>query len=139
VYKNGIGVGSRTAEPSGRDGLGTSVGCPSTLKPFILQPVPGSIPMRVVAFAPGGGITSPRVLRLGETDCNVELCLKGGRNMKLTHLVLSVFIVFMASSASAQETAAPNISSTSVQGSRVDLNEFKGEKNVLVVFYRMHT
>ena len=65
--------------------------------------------------------------------------MKGGRNMKLTYLVVSVFILFTACSASSQETAAPNISGTSVQGSRVDLNELNGEKNVLVVFYRMHT
>ena len=60
--------------------------------------------------------------------------------MKLTmYLTVSVFLLFTALSASSQENAAPNISGTSVQGTEVDLNEFKGEKNVLVVFYRMHT
>ncbi len=60
--------------------------------------------------------------------------------MKLTtYLAVPVFILFTALSASSQETSAPNISGTSVQGSQVDLNEFNGEKNVLVVFYRMHT
>ncbi len=60
--------------------------------------------------------------------------------MKLTtYLAVPVFILFTALSASSQETSAPNISGTSVQGSQVDLNEFNGAKNVLVVFYRMHT
>ncbi len=60
--------------------------------------------------------------------------------MKLTtYLAVPVFILFTALSASSQKTSAPNISGTSVQGSQVDLNEFNGEKNVLVVFYRMHT
>ena len=60
--------------------------------------------------------------------------------MKLTtYLAVPVFILFTAVSASSQETSAPSISGTSVQGGRVDLNEFNGEKNVLVVFYRMHT
>ena len=60
--------------------------------------------------------------------------------MKLaTYLAVPVFILFTAFSASSQETSAPNVSGTSVQGSEVDLNEFNGEKNVLVVFYRMHT
>ena len=61
-------------------------------------------------------------------------------NMKLTtYLAVAVFILVAACSASAQESSAQNISGTSVQGSEVDLNEFNGEKNVLVVFYRMHT
>jgi peroxiredoxin len=60
--------------------------------------------------------------------------------MKLqTYLAVSVILLFTALSASSQENPAPNISGTSVQGTEVDLNEFKGEKNVLVVFYRMHT
>ena len=41
--------------------------------------------------------------------------------------------------ASSQEVVAPSITGTSVQGNEVDLNDFKGDKNVLVVFYRMHT
>ena len=60
--------------------------------------------------------------------------------MKLaTYLAVPVIILFTALSASSQETSAPNVSGTSVQGSEVDLTEFNGEKNVLVVFYRMHT
>ncbi len=60
--------------------------------------------------------------------------------MKLTpYLAVPAFLLFTALSASSQENLAPNVSGTSVQGSEVDLNEFKGEKNVLVVFYRMHT
>ena len=60
--------------------------------------------------------------------------------MKLTkHFVVFLFLLVTASSASSQETPAPNISGTSVQGTEIDLGEFKGEKNVLVVFYRMHT
>ena len=42
-------------------------------------------------------------------------------------------------SASSQEMPAPNISGMSVQGGEVSLSEFKGDKNILVVFYRMHT
>ena len=60
--------------------------------------------------------------------------------MKLTrYFAVPVFLLFTASSGSSQETPAPNISGTSVQGSEVNLSEFKGDKNVLVVFYRMHT
>ena len=60
--------------------------------------------------------------------------------MKVTmYLAVPVFILFTACSASSQETSAPNISGTSVQGDQVDLHEFNGEKNVLLVFYRMHT
>ena len=60
--------------------------------------------------------------------------------MKLImYLAVPVVILFTAFSASSQETSAPNVSGTSVQGSEVDLNEFNGEKNVLLVFYRMHT
>ncbi len=60
--------------------------------------------------------------------------------MKLTrYFAVPLFLLFTASSASSQETPAPNISGTSVQGTEIDLSEFKGDKNVLVVFYRMHT
>ncbi len=38
----------------------------------------------------------------------------------------------------AQERVAPNIIGMAVQGTSVNLEHFKGEKNVLVVFYRMH-
>ena len=56
-----------------------------------------------------------------------------------TYLALPVFLLATALSASSQETPAPNIAGTSVQGAEVDLSEFKGQKNVLAVFYRMHT
>ncbi len=53
--------------------------------------------------------------------------------------IFLLFILITALPASSQEVVAPNITGTSVQGSEVDLNDFKGDKNVLVVFYRMHT
>ena len=60
--------------------------------------------------------------------------------MKLTTcLAVPIFLLITALSASPQEIPAPNIAGTSVQGGEVDLDEFKGEKSVLVVFYRMHT
>ena len=62
------------------------------------------------------------------------------RTMKLTrYLAIPVFLLTAAFSVSSQEILAPNVSGTSVQGGEVDLSEFKGAKNVLVVFYRMHT
>ena len=60
--------------------------------------------------------------------------------MKLTrHLAVPICLLLTEFSASRQEVLAQNISGTSVQSSEVDLNDFKGNKNVLVVFYRMHT
>ena len=60
--------------------------------------------------------------------------------MKLTrYLAVPFFLLCTASFAAAQEFLAPNISGVSVQGSEVDLKDFRGDKNVLVVFYRMHT
>ena len=60
--------------------------------------------------------------------------------MKLTrHLAVPICLLLTELSASRQEVLAQNISGTSVQSSEVDLNDFKGNKNVLVVFYRMHT
>ena len=60
--------------------------------------------------------------------------------MKRTrYLAIPICLLLTAFSASRQEVLAPNISGTSVQGSEVNLNDFKGNKNVLVVFYRMHT
>jgi len=53
--------------------------------------------------------------------------------------IFLLFILITALPASPQEVVAPSITGTSVQGSEVDLNDFKGDKNVLVVFYRMHT
>ncbi len=41
--------------------------------------------------------------------------------------------------AAAQEREAPGITGMAVQGTSVNLEYFKGEKNVLVIFYRMHT
>jgi len=38
----------------------------------------------------------------------------------------------------AQDIPAPNISGMAAQGVSVNLNFFRGDKNVLVVFYRMH-
>lgn len=53
--------------------------------------------------------------------------------------IFLLFILVTAVPASSQEAVAPSITGTSVQGSEVDLSDFKGDKNVLVVFYRMHT
>ena len=67
------------------------------------------------------------------------LFLKGLKTMTLTTYVALPVLLMTALSASSQDAPAPNISGTSVQGREVDLDEFKDEKNVLVVFYRMHT
>ena len=56
-----------------------------------------------------------------------------------TILVVPLCLLITVLSASSQEIPAPNIAGTSVQGGEVNLDEFKGEKNVLVVFYRTHT
>ena len=56
-----------------------------------------------------------------------------------TNLVVPLCLLITVLSASSQEIPAPNIAGTSVQGGEVNLDEFKGEKNVLVVFYRTHT
>ena len=37
-----------------------------------------------------------------------------------------------------QDRIAPDISGMAVQGKSVNLEHFKGRKNVLLVFYRMH-
>jgi len=52
--------------------------------------------------------------------------------------IAAIMFVLMALPGVAQDIAAPNISGMSVQGMTVNLNYFRGDKNVLVVFYRMH-
>ena len=60
--------------------------------------------------------------------------------MKNAKMLLVLFLLlFTMRSVSAQEVAAPNISGMSVRGATVDLKQFRGDKNVLVLFYRMHT
>ena len=61
-----------------------------------------------------------------------------GYMQRRAYVAVPLFLLSTAFAAWSQEIA-PNVSGTSVQGSAVDLNEFKGEKNVLLVFYRMHT
>lgn len=56
-----------------------------------------------------------------------------------SYLAVPLFLLSTAFVAWSQESAVPNLSGKSVQGSAVDLSAFKGEKNVLLVFYRMHT
>ena len=41
--------------------------------------------------------------------------------------------------AMSQQAVAPNITGMSVQGVTVDLNNFREDKNVVVLFYRMHS
>lgn len=57
----------------------------------------------------------------------------------IRYAVVATLALSLASLASAQNLPAPNITGTSIQGARIDLSSFKGQKNVLVVFYRMHT
>ena len=52
---------------------------------------------------------------------------------------LMVLLVLASLPASSQQMPAPDITGTSVQGTTVDLGAFKGDKNVVVVFYRMHS
>ena len=61
--------------------------------------------------------------------------------MKITrYLLITCLFVLAAIPAAAQvQGEAPNISGMAVQGVSVNLDYFKGDKNVLVVFYRMHT
>jgi peroxiredoxin len=59
--------------------------------------------------------------------------------MKMTKFVFAaILFAVMVMPASAQDFPAPNISGMAVQGVTVNLNYFRGDKNVLVVFYRMH-
>ena len=59
--------------------------------------------------------------------------------MKITkYCLVAALFVLMAIPSTAQDIPAPNISGMSVQGVTVNLNYFRGDKNVLIVFYRMH-
>ncbi len=59
--------------------------------------------------------------------------------MKSTSNLLTAALVATVWPAMAQDAPpAPNISGMAVQGMMFDLNNFRGDKNVLVVFYRMH-
>jgi hypothetical protein len=60
--------------------------------------------------------------------------------MKTATYLLATLVLLLATAPtwSAQEVPAPNISGMAVQGVTVNLNYFRGDKNVLVVFYRMH-
>jgi hypothetical protein len=61
-------------------------------------------------------------------------------NIKMTrYLLIACLLVMVAIPAVAQDREAPNISGMAVQGVSVNLERFEGDKNVLVVFYRMHT
>ncbi len=57
----------------------------------------------------------------------------------IRYLVITCFLVMLAIPAAAQEREAPNITGMAVQGVTVNLEYFEGDKNVLVVFYRMHS
>ncbi len=54
-------------------------------------------------------------------------------------LMVLLVLVLAPLPASSQQMPAPDITGTSVQGTAVDLGAFKGDKNVVVVFYRMHS
>ena len=53
--------------------------------------------------------------------------------------VVACLLVLIAVPVTAQDREAPNITGMAVQGMSVNLEYFEGDKNVLVVFYRMHT
>lgn len=57
----------------------------------------------------------------------------------IQYLLAAVVLLTATGQASAQNAPAPNITGTSIQGAAVNLAGFQGQKNVLVVFYRMHT
>lgn len=57
---------------------------------------------------------------------------------KIAALGLLAFLLTAGGTAVAQDVPAPNISGMAVQGMTVNLNYFRDDKNVLVVFYRMH-
>ena len=59
--------------------------------------------------------------------------------MTITRYLLgTVVLLVLGGTAAAQEVPAPNIFGASIQGDAVNLADFEGDKNVLVVFYRMH-
>ena len=64
--------------------------------------------------------------------------LRQGQYMKTTGCLFVLLFIFSVIPASLQETVAPDISGISIQGSDISLGAFKDQKNVLVVFYRMH-
>jgi hypothetical protein len=51
---------------------------------------------------------------------------------------IAAFMLLAGGMAFAQAVPAPNISGMAVQGMTVNMNYFRDDKNVLVVFYRMH-
>ena len=60
--------------------------------------------------------------------------------MKILRITLVVVLALVAVlPAAAQEREAPGITGMAVQGTSVNLEYFKGEKNVVVIFYRMHS
>ena len=60
--------------------------------------------------------------------------------MKLARLFgTACLVAVLGSSVLAQDRQAPGISGMAVQGVSVNLDYFQGDKNVLVVFYRMHS
>ena len=60
--------------------------------------------------------------------------------MKISRYVfIALLVVLVGMPAFAQDREAPNITGMAVQGSSINLDYFKGDKNVLVVFYRMHS
>jgi hypothetical protein len=59
--------------------------------------------------------------------------------VKQLSLLLVATALLAIAPARAQDAEAPNITGTSIQGAEVDLESFRGDKSVLVVFYRTHT
>ncbi len=60
--------------------------------------------------------------------------------MKISrYAFIALLVALVAIPAFAQDREAPNITGMAVQGSSINLDYFKGDKNVLVVFYRMHS
>ncbi len=61
-------------------------------------------------------------------------------NTRMTqYWVIACLLVLVAIPGGAQDREAPNITGMAVQGVSINLEYFEGDKNVLVVFYRMHT
>jgi len=60
--------------------------------------------------------------------------------MKILRITLIVVLALApVLFATAQDRKAPGISGMAVQGMSFNLEYFKGDKNVLVIFYRTHT